>query len=118
MTSSNIALTGGVSTGFLPLTAQSMTTSFNVQILSHFLIPYLLLTLPRPVLRQGAQICNIARPGEKNQTIDLDDFRCLKALEAGKFSILKDIKKFIFMMDLFTYVSRLDFITLFVLITC
>jgi NAD(P)-dependent dehydrogenase (short-subunit alcohol dehydrogenase family) len=26
------------------------------------------------VLRQGAQICNIACPGEKNQTIDLDNF--------------------------------------------
>jgi hypothetical protein len=40
----------------------------------HFLIPYMLLTLPRPDLRKGAQICNIARPGEKNRTIDLDDF--------------------------------------------
>ena len=97
---------GGVSNGFLGLTAQSLTTFFNVQILSHFLIPYLLLSRPDPVLRKGAQICNIARPGEKNRNIDLDDFICLKALEAGTFSILKDAMRFVFMMDLFTEASR------------
>jgi hypothetical protein len=35
---------GGPSAGFLPLTAQSMTIGFNVQVLSHFLVLYLLLT--------------------------------------------------------------------------
>jgi NAD(P)-dependent dehydrogenase (short-subunit alcohol dehydrogenase family) len=100
---------GGVSNGFLGLTAQSLTTFFNVQILSHFLIPYLLLSRPDPVLRKGAQICNIARPGEKNRNIDLDDFICLKALEAGTFSILKDAMRFVFMMDLFTEEFNIKF---------
>ena len=115
---SDITLTDGVSASFLALMAQSMTTGFNIQILLHFLIPYLLLTLPQPVLWKGAQICNIGRPGEKNRTIDLNDFRCLKTFEAGKFSLLKDAMKFVFMMDLFTHASRLDIITLFIRITC
>jgi hypothetical protein len=97
--------------GFKPSTAQ-LTTFFNVQILSHFLIPYLLLSRPEPVLRTGAQICNIARPGEKNRHIDLDDFLCLKAVEAGTFRFLKDVTKFVFMVDLFTQVSRSDILPL------
>jgi hypothetical protein len=83
-------------------TVRTITTFFKVQILSHFLIPYLLLSRPDPVLRKGAQICNIGRPGENNQDIDMDDFLCLKALESGKFNLWKDTMKFVFMVDLFT----------------
>ena len=36
----------------------------------------------------------------------MDDFRCLKALQAGKFTLLKDTMKFVFMMDLYTQASR------------
>lgn len=96
---------GGAGTGILAATFDAVKDAFNVQILSHFLIPYLLISLPEPALRNGAQICNIGRPGEKNQTIDFDDFRCLKAAEAGTFSIFRDFFKFTFIMDLFTHVS-------------
>jgi hypothetical protein len=94
-------------------TAQSLTAYYNVQILSHFLIPYLLLSSSKPILGKGAQICNIARPGEKNRNIDLEDFRCLKAFEAGKFSPMGDTLKFVFQMDLYTQASMSDNISTF-----
>jgi hypothetical protein len=87
-------------------TIEGVKGAFNVQILSHFLVPYLLLSLPKPVLGKDAQICNIARPGEMNRTIDFDDFRSLKSIETGTFSTLQAVMKFAFMMDLFTHVSR------------
>jgi hypothetical protein len=96
---------GGAPSGIFTGTVEGVKGAFNVQILSHFLIPYLLLSLPDPVLGNDAQICNIARPGEVNRNIDFDDFRSLKAVEAGTFSILRDAMKFVFIMDLFTHVS-------------
>ena len=96
---------GGASTGILAATVDTVKGAFNIQILSHFLIPYLLMSLPEPVLRNGAQICNVTHPGAKKQNIDFDDFLCLKAVEAGTFSLLRDLGKFFFMMDLFTHVS-------------
>lgn len=105
---SNNGLAGGPSTGILPLSAQSITSSFNTQILSHFLIPYLLLSSQKPILQKGAQICNIARPGEKNRNIDMDDFLCLKAFEAGTFRLLPAAMKFVFMLDLLTQASTSD----------
>ena len=98
---------GGPSAGTYD-TAVALKNTFNAMILSHFLIPYLLVTFPEPVLREGAQICNIARPGLKNQAIDFDDFVCLKAVEAGTFRAFRDTGKYVFMMDLFTHVSRSD----------
>jgi hypothetical protein len=98
----------------MAITPQTATSVFNVQVLSHFLIPYLLLSRPEPVLRKGAQICNIASPGEKNRNIDVDDLLCLKALEAGTFSLFTDAVKFFFMMDLFTHVSRSEVLPVYV----
>lgn len=86
-----------------PMTVQAMTIGFNVQVLSHFLLPYLL-SGPKPVLRKDAQICNIVRPGEKDHDIDLDDFRSLKAIEAGTFRLFPAMMKFCFVVDLFTKV--------------
>lgn len=96
---------GGVATGILAATVDAVKGAFNIQILSHFLIPYLLMSLPEPALRNGAQICNVAQPGGKRQNIDFDDFLCLKAVEAGTFSLLRDLGRFFFIMDLFTQVS-------------
>ena len=96
---------GGVSTGILAATVDAVKNSFRIQVLSHFLIPYLLMSLPEPILRNGAQICNIAQPGAKKQNIDFDDFLCIKSVEAGTFSLLRDLGKFFFIMDLFTHVS-------------
>ncbi|KZP12854.1 hypothetical protein FIBSPDRAFT_869840 [Athelia psychrophila] len=42
---------GGPAMGIWPPTRESATMGFNVQILSHFLLPYLLLVRPAPVLR-------------------------------------------------------------------
>jgi NAD(P)-dependent dehydrogenase (short-subunit alcohol dehydrogenase family) len=44
----DIALTGRVSAGFLPLTAQSMATGFNVQILSAFSYSLYAVNTPSP----------------------------------------------------------------------
>ena len=101
----NDIVLGGVGTGILAATVDAVEHAFNIQVLSHFLLPYLLMSDPEPVLRNGAQICNIARPGAKKQNIDFDDFLCLKAVEAGTFSLLRDMEKFFFIMDLFTHVS-------------
>jgi len=100
---------GGPSMNVLPVTVENMTKGFNVQILSHFLIPYLLLSGPEPALRKGAQICTIGRPGEKNRSIDLDDFRCLKAIEAGTFKIFPAAFSFAFMTDLSTQEFNIRF---------
>ncbi|KAJ8473355.1 hypothetical protein ONZ45_g16330 [Pleurotus djamor] len=86
---------------FLPSTVEVIAPGFNVQVLSHFLIPYLLLERPNPVLRKGAQICNMGRPGEFNRTIDFDDFVGLKAAAAGQFGMAHPFK-WVFMMDVFT----------------
>ncbi len=89
---------------FTPGTVETLTAGFNVQIISHFLIPYLLLTRTNPVLREGAQICNIGRPGEKNRTIDFEDFSGLKAAAAGTFSVMTHPFRWVFMIDVFTKV--------------
>ena len=99
-----------LSSGILTASVQAVKGAFNVQILSHFLIPYLLLSLPEPILGKDARICNIARPGEINQIIDFDDFLSLKAIEKGTFSIFRNVMKFVFMMDLFTHVSGVNII--------
>ncbi|KAL0954055.1 hypothetical protein HGRIS_005207 [Hohenbuehelia grisea] len=95
---------GGPASGMVtvPPTVKSMTMGFNVQILSHFVIPYLLINRPEPVLRNWAQVCNIARPGEKGRPIDLDDFRFLKSVEAGTFKLRSGLMTFPFILDLFT----------------
>jgi hypothetical protein len=90
-------------------TVQNAPSIFNVQILPHFLIPYLLLSLPAPVLRKGAQICNIGRPGDKNRNLNLDDMLCLKSIEAGTFSLFSDMMKWVVMMDLLTHVRSPTF---------
>ncbi|KAL0954040.1 hypothetical protein HGRIS_005194 [Hohenbuehelia grisea] len=102
---------GGPASGMVssPMTVEALTTGFNVQILSHFLIPYLLLSRPEPVLRKGAQICNIARPGEKGRTIDMDDFYYLKATEAGKFKLFPNVFSFVFMLDLLAHEFNIRF---------
>ena len=100
-----LCLLGGAPSGILTGTVEGVKGAFNVQILSHFLIPYLLMSSFEPVLGKNAQICNIARPGEINRNIDFDDFRSLKAIETGTFHLLRDVMKFAFIMDLFTQVS-------------
>ena len=104
---SDCASIGGPSAGTYD-TAVALNSTFNAMILSHFLIPYLLMTFPELVLREGARICNIARPRLKNQAIDFDDFVCLKAVEEGTFRSFRDAGKYVFMMDLFTHVSWSD----------
>ncbi|KZP34341.1 NAD(P)-binding protein [Athelia psychrophila] len=94
---------GGPRMGIWPPTRESATIAFNVQLLSHFLIPYLLLSRPQPVLRQGARISNIMRPGAQVQVLDLDDPMGLNLIEKGKLAYLKNIRLGIpFMADLFT----------------
>ena len=82
-----------------------MTSGFNTQILSHFLVPYLLLSRPEPILRQGAQICHIGRPGEIGRTLDMDDIMGLKSVEGGSLSLIATAFRWVFTMDLFTEVS-------------
>ncbi|KAF4578240.1 hypothetical protein EYR36_000047 [Pleurotus pulmonarius] len=95
-------LTQGGPVCFTPGTVETLTAGFNVQILSHFLIPYLLLTRTNPVLREGAQICHLGRPGEQNRTIDFEDFSGLKAAAAGTFSMMTHPFRWVFMIDVFT----------------
>lgn len=67
LTTENLPLhTGGPAAMTLLPTPESMTVAFNVQMLSHFLIPYILLSHPQPILRDGAQVCTICRPDEQD----------------------------------------------------
>ncbi|KZP18623.1 hypothetical protein FIBSPDRAFT_590555 [Athelia psychrophila] len=96
---------GGPSTGLWPPTPESLTIAFNVQILSHFLIPYLLLSRPQPILRQGAQICNVGRPGEIGRAVNMDDFIGIKAIQGGNVAFVKKLLSWVFIMDLYTQAS-------------
>ncbi|KAF7967318.1 hypothetical protein HWV62_34719 [Athelia sp. TMB] len=96
---------GGPGMDIWPLTAASATTAFNVQILSHFLVPYLLLTGAEPVLRAGAQVSTIMRPGDKGKPLDPadPDFVGIKRLEEkGTMAYLRDGAKHLLTVDLFT----------------
>ena len=60
-----------------------MARAFHAQVLSHFLVPYLLLERVEPVLRDGARIFNVARPWETGRAIDMDDIVGLQLMEGG-----------------------------------
>ncbi|KAF7980178.1 hypothetical protein HWV62_39657 [Athelia sp. TMB] len=96
---------GGPRMDIWPLTAASVTAAFNVQILSHFLVPYLLLTRAEPVLRAGAQVSTIMRPGDKGKQLDPadPDFIGVQRLaEKGTMAYLRHGASHTLTVDLFT----------------
>ena len=82
-----------------------MTRGFHAQVLSHFLVPYLLLSRADPVLHEGARVFNVARPGEMGRAIDMDDIVGLKLMEGGARAFVAGLLKWAFIIDLFTEVS-------------
>ncbi|KAJ8481017.1 hypothetical protein ONZ45_g15451 [Pleurotus djamor] len=60
---------------FMPAKPEDAPIGFNVQVMSHFLIPYLLATRNEPSLRKGAQICHIGRPGASIGSLDVDNMQ-------------------------------------------
>ncbi|KAF7979927.1 hypothetical protein HWV62_40342 [Athelia sp. TMB] len=92
----------GPATGIWPPSTESVTCAFHTQVLSHFLVPYLLLSRAEPVLRDGARVFNVARPGEIGRTIDMDDVMGLQLMEGRARAFVGGLLKWAFIIDLFT----------------